>query len=315
MRAARYTGAGAAATVISFEDLDAPVAGPGEVLIRVAAVGLNPVDVKIRAAGHEFGPIRYADRPGWDVAGTIVEVGAGVRGWAQGDHVFALARFPEAAHTLAELVAVPADDLAAAPRAWSAAQAGAAPLAALTAWQALDAAGIREGDAARVLVLGGAGGVGHLAVQLAAARGAHVLATAGVAKQALVAGWGADEVIDYRDGDALAAIGPVDAVIVTVSDTLPPRGAVAEGTAVITITGFSAAQEEELRRWGAEPVQRILVAADGTQLAGVAALADAGRITVHLDSEYGFDDLAAAEERVEAGRVTGKVVVLVDPAG
>ncbi|MDR2322021.1 MAG: zinc-binding dehydrogenase, partial [Microbacterium sp.] len=178
----------------------------------------------------------------------------------------------------------------------------------------LDAAGIRADDSARVLVLGGAGGVGHLAVQLAAARGAQVIATASPAKQALVAGWGADEVIDYRDADALAAIGPVEAVIVTVSDTLPPRGSVGEGTAVVTITGFSAAQEEELRGWGADPVQRILVAADGAQLAGVAALAEAGRLTVHLDSEYGFDDLAAAQERVETGRVTGKVVVLVDPA-
>lgn len=316
MRAAGYTAAGPAGAVISFDDVDAPVAGQGEVLVRVAAVGLNPVDVKIRAAGHDFGPIRYTDRPGWDVAGTVVDVGPGVTRWAPGDDVFALARFPEAAHTLAELVAVPADDLAAAPRAWSAAQAGAAPLAALTAWQALDAAGIRaDGAAGRVLVLGGAGGVGHLAVQLAAARGAQVLATASPEKQALVAGWGADEVIDYRDDDALAAIGAVDAVIVTVSDTLPPRGAVAEGAPVITITGFSAAHEEELRGRGAGLVQRILVAADGAQLAGIAALADAGRLTVHLDSEYGFDDLAAAQERVETGRATGKVVVLVDRAG
>ncbi|MDR2323740.1 MAG: alcohol dehydrogenase catalytic domain-containing protein, partial [Microbacterium sp.] len=152
MRAARYTAAGAAGTVVTFDDVDVPAAAPGEVLIRVAAVGLNPVDVKIRAAGHDFGAIRYSDRPGWDVAGTVVDVGDGVTGWAQGDRVFALARFPAAAHTLAELVAIPAADLAAAPQSWSAAQAGAAPLAALTAWQALDAAGIRADDSARVLV-------------------------------------------------------------------------------------------------------------------------------------------------------------------
>ena len=313
MRAAAYTGPGRAAEVIGFRDVEAPAAGPGEVLVRVGAVGLNPVDVKIRAAGHDFGAIRYSDRPGWDVAGTVVAVGDGVTGWAVGDAVFALARFPEAAHTLAELVAVPAADLAAAPRGWSTAQAGAAPLAALTAWQALDAAGIGADPDARVLVLGGAGGVGHVAVQLAKARGALVIATASPAKQDLVASWGADEVIDYRDESALAAIGAVDAVIVTVSDTLPPRGAVDAGTAVITITGFSAAHEAELRSWGADPVQRILVAANGAQLAEIAALADAGRLAVHLDAEFGFDALAAAQERVESGRATGKVVVIVDP--
>ena len=94
MRAAKYGAAGAAAEVISVDEVAAPVAGPGEVLVRVAAVGLNPVDVKIRAAGHDFGPIRYSDRPGWDVAGTVTAVGQGVADWAEGDAVFGLARFP-----------------------------------------------------------------------------------------------------------------------------------------------------------------------------------------------------------------------------
>ena len=313
MRAAAYAGPGRAAEVVGFRDVDTPAARQGEVLVRVGAVGLNPVDVKIRAAGHDFGVIRYSDRPGWDVAGTVVSVGGGVTEWAEGDAVFALARFPEAAHTLAELVAVPAADLATAPRAWSTAQAGAAPLAALTAWQALDAAGVGPDRGARVLVLGGAGGVGHFAVQLAKARGAFVIATASPAKRDVVASWGADEVIDYHDESALAAVAPVDAVIVTVSDALPPRGAVRAGTAVITITGFSAAQEAELGAWGADPVQRILVVANGAQLAGIAALADSGDLVVHLDAEFGFDDLAAAQERVETGRTTGKVVVVVDP--
>jgi len=307
VRAAVYSAAGSAQDVIAVEEVEAPIAGAGEVLVRVAAVGLNPVDVKIRAAGHDFGAIRYTERPGWDVAGTVVAVGPDVEGWSEGDAVFALARFPEAAHTLAEFVALPVSDIAAAPRAWSAAQAGAAPLAALTAWQALEAADVGA------LVLGGAGGVGHLAVQLAKARGAHVIATAGPAKQELVTAWGADEVVDHHDEDALAAIAPVDAVIVTVSDTLPPRGTIREGTAVVTITGYSAEQEAELRAGGADPVRRILVAANGPQLAEIAALADAGRLTVHLDSAYRLSDLAAAQERVETGHVTGKVVVLVDP--
>jgi len=288
-----------------------PVPGPGEVLVKVGAVGLNPVDVKIRAAATDFGVIRYSAQPGWDVAGVVAATGPDVDGWAEGDRVFALASFPAAAHTMAEYAVVAAEDLAPVPSRWSIAEAGAAPLAALTAWQALEAAGVREGH--RVLVLGGAGGVGHLAVQLAAARGAEVIATASPAKHDLVRGWGADLVIDYRDEEALAAVGRTDAVIVTVDDSLPPRGVVADGTAVISITHLGDAQARELARWGAGPVARILVAANGEQLGRIAELADRGGLVVHLDSTYSLDELVSAHERVETGRVTGKVAVIVDP--
>ncbi|GAT75062.1 alcohol dehydrogenase GroES domain protein [Microbacterium sp. HM58-2] len=310
MRSAKYSGPGSAAEVISISEVEIPVAGPGEVLVKVGAVGLNPVDVKIRAAATDFGPIRYTDHPGWDVAGVVSAVGEDAGEWAPGDRVFALAAFPDAAHTLAEYAVVRARDLAAAPASWSIAQAGAAPLAALTAWQALDVAEVGSGQ--RVLVLGGAGGVGHLAVQLAKARGAEVIATASPGKQELLRSWGADTVIDYRDEAALAGIERVDAVLITVDDTLPPRGAVADGTAVVTITGLADAQRAQLAGWGADPVTRILVAANGAQLTEIAALADAGELTVHLDAEYGLDDLVAAHERVETGRVTGKVAVIVD---
>lgn len=311
MRSAKYSGAGPASEVISITEVETPVPGPGEVLVKVGAAGLNPVDVKIRAAATDFGPIIYSELPGWDVAGVVSAVGDGVDRWAVGDRVFALAAFPAAAHTLAEYAVVTADDLAASPSTWSTAQAGAAPLVALTAWQALEAAGVVEGE--RVLVLGGAGGVGHLAIQLAAARGAHVIATGSPSKHELLRSWGAGEVVDYRDDEALAAVAPVDAVIITVDDTLPPRNAVAEGTAVITITGLTNEPAAQLASWGAEPIQRILVSASGAQLGEVAALAEAGRVTVHLDSEFTLDQLAAAQERVESGRVTGKVAVVIDP--
>ncbi|GAA4477581.1 NADP-dependent oxidoreductase [Microbacterium panaciterrae] len=311
MRSAKYSGAGPASAVVAVIDVPIPVPGPGEVVVAVAAAGLNPVDVKIRAAAVDFGPIRYTDRPGWDVAGTISAVGPDVAGWSVGDRVFALAGFPAAAHTLADYAVVPVTDLALAPSAWTAAQAGAAPLAALTAWNALEVAGVVAGQ--RVLILGGAGGVGYLAVQLAKARGAQVIATASTAKHELVRSWGADQVIDYRDEASLAATAAVDAVIVTVNDTMPPRGAIAAGTAVVTITGFSDEQTASIARWGASPIRKILVAASGPQLAEIAALADAGKLTVQLDSEYALEDLAAAQERVETGRVTGKVVVVIDP--
>ena len=310
MRSVKYSGAGPASEVISITDIAIPTPGPGEVVVKVGAAGLNPVDVKIRAAATDFGPIKYSDRPGWDVAGVVAAVAPDASAWSPGDRVFALAAFPAAAHTLAEYAVVAAGDLAAAPDAWTIAQAGAAPLAALTAWQALEAAAVGAGQ--RVLVLGGAGGVGHLAIQLAKARGAEVTATASAAKHELLRSWGADHVVDYRDEHGLASLNRVDAVIVTVDGTLPPRGTVTEGTAVITITGLSADDSARLAEWGAAPVERILVAASGGQLAEIAALADAGEVEVHLDSEFGLDELVAAQERVESGRVTGKVVVVID---
>lgn len=117
MRAAHYTGPGGVES-IELVDVEEPVAGEDEALVRVAAVGLNPVDVKIRAAATDFGPIEYSDRPGWDLAGEVVAVGSAVVGLAPGDAVYGLARFPRAAHTLAELVTVPAKDLARAPESW-----------------------------------------------------------------------------------------------------------------------------------------------------------------------------------------------------
>lgn len=310
MRAVRYTGVGPAAEVTELVELAEPAPATDEVLVRVGAVGLNPVDVKIRAAGVDFGPIEYTELPGWDVAGEVVAVGDAVTGFAPGDAVFGLARFPRAAHTLAELAVVPASDLALAPNTWSVAQQGAAPLAVLTAWHAFAAAGL-TGDATgrRVLVLGGAGGVGHLAVQVAKARGAHVVATASPAKREVLLGLGADEVVDYRDEAALAAIGPVDVVLSTVDAGVPPLGAVREGTAVITITGFPDGAEDALRAAGARQVERIMVAADGPALAEVAALADAGRLTVLVDTELPLADVVKLQERLETGRATGKVVV------
>lgn len=309
MRAVRHTAAGPA-SVSTIVDAPEPSVAPDEVLVAVAAVGLNPVDVKIRAAGHDFGPIEHSDAPGWDVAGTIAQVGDDVTGLSAGDEVYALARFPHAAHTLAERVAVPASDVALAPASWSVEQRGAAPLAGLTALHALDAAGLPvDATGRRVLVLGGAGGVGHLAVQLAAARGAHVVATASPGKHALLRELGAAEVVDHHDAGALDAIDPVDVVLSTVTSGAPPRHAVRQGTSVVTITDIPEADEAWMREAGADVVGRIMVAADAAGLATIAALADAGDVTVHVEQTYPLDEIVAAQEHLETGHVTGKIVV------
>ncbi|NHA00086.1 zinc-binding dehydrogenase [Nocardioides sp. W3-2-3] len=147
--------------------------------------------------------------------------------------------------------------------------------------------------------------------RLAKARGAYVVATASPAKHEVLAALGADETVDYRDDAALAAIEPVDVVLSTVDDGVPPLGVVREGTAVITITGFPEGAEDALRASGAARAERIMVVADGPALAEVAALADSGRLDVLLDTELPLADVVKAQERLETGRVTGKVVVTV----
>ena len=140
--------------------------------MRVAAAGVNPVDWKVRARGGFLGEPPFT--VGWDVAGTVEQLGGGVTRFAVGDRVFGMPRFPKAAGAYAEYVTSPSRQLARTPEGLSDVEAAALPLAGLTAWQALvETADVQPGQ--RVLVLGAAGGVGHLAVQIAKARGAHVI--------------------------------------------------------------------------------------------------------------------------------------------
>ncbi len=161
--------------VLEVVDVPRPEPGPTEVLVRVAAAGVNPVDWKVRARGGFLGDPPFT--VGWDVAGVVEEVGIGVTRFAAGDRVFGMPRFPREAAAYAEYATSPSRQLARTPDGLSDVEAGAMPLAALTAWQALvETADVRPGS--RVLVNGAAGGVGHLAVQIAKARGAYVIGTA-----------------------------------------------------------------------------------------------------------------------------------------
>jgi NADPH:quinone reductase-like Zn-dependent oxidoreductase len=176
-----------------------PQPGHGEVLVEVVSAGVNPVDAWARA-----GLIAVMLPPlpvplGWDVHGTVVAVGEGVSSLNVGDEVLGLARFPQPAGTFATHATVPADQLAIRPPGLDAVAAGALPLVALTAMQALeDVAGLQPGQ--RVLVHGASGGVGHIAVQLAKHLGAHVTATARAANLAFVRDLGADEAVDHSNG-------------------------------------------------------------------------------------------------------------------
>lgn len=294
--------------VLQLVEVAAPTPGPGEVLVRVTAMGVNPVDAFVRAGVF---PI-LGEPPftvGWDVAGVVDALGAGVTDFAIGDRVFGMPRFPDQAAAYAELVLAPATDLARTPDALDDIHAAALPLAGLTAWQALITSGqLAAGD--RVLIPAAGGGVGHLAVQIATAHGAHVVATASPRKASFVAGLGAQEVLDYTTTD-LTGIDPVDLAIEPLGGDHPMRtlAAVRDGGVLALLLTeiddeLAAASDRRSVR-----VVRINVAPDPAALAGLVDLVARGWLRPTVQATYPLDQAAAAHVELTSG-VQGKLVLV-----
>jgi NADPH:quinone reductase-like Zn-dependent oxidoreductase len=283
-----------------------PEPGPTEVLVRVRAAGVNPLDWKTRALGAFLG--RPPFTVGADVAGVVEAVSEGVTRFAVGDRVFGMPRFPREAGAYAEYVTAPARHLARTPAALTDVEAAALPMAALTAWQALiDTAGVSPGR--RVLVHGAAGGIGHLAVQIAKARGAHVIGAARAARHAFLAELGVDEAIDSTDVPRWEAVRDIDVVLDLVGgDTaLCSLPAVRDGGLVIGVSsGTDAAREAA---GGRVRVTYLLVEPDHRGLEGIAALVDAGALRVHVAQTFPLAQAADAHRVGEAGRTQGKLVL------
>ncbi|ALO06916.1 dehydrogenase [Streptomyces venezuelae] len=196
--------------VLAQVTLARPAPAPGQILVGVRAAGVNPTDWKHRAAGLFLGRLPLV--LGWDVSGVVEAVGFGVTLFKPGDEVFGMLPYPHGVGSHAEYATGPARAFAHKPVGIDHVQAGALPLAALTAHQAIvDTAGVRAGQ--RVLIHAAAGGVGHLAVQIAKSRGAYVIGTAGAPKHGFVRSLGADEVIDYRTTDFRDAAQDIDMVL------------------------------------------------------------------------------------------------------
>ena len=197
--------------VLRIAEVERPPPLPTEVLVRVCAVGVNPVDTSIRSGAWPL----LGNPPfvlGWDISGIVEQTGAGVTRFRPGDEVYGMPYFPRAVGAYAEFVVASSRQLAYKPARLDHRHSAALPLAGLTAWQGLVDAGQLE-DGQRVLIHGGGGGVGHLAVQIAKARGAHVTATVSRSKRDFVRRLGADEVLDYRAVDFAREVGDLDVVL------------------------------------------------------------------------------------------------------
>ncbi|GAA4118776.1 NADP-dependent oxidoreductase [Aminobacter aganoensis] len=293
--------------VLELADVPAPQPKPGEVLIRTRAAGVNPVDAAVRGGYY---PLlgEPAFTVGWDVSGTVEAVGSGVTDLAPGDEVFGMPRFPAEAAAYAELVTAPASELARKPETLDHLDAGALPLAGLTAWQGLVTFGrLKAGD--RVLIQAGAGGVGHLAVQIAKARSAYVIATASPGKVDFVRSLGADEVIDYTSNDFIAKAGPVDMVFEALGGDHPEKSlkVLKNGGTLVVLLGATdkAAAEAETR---GIRIERISVRPDRAGLEELAKLVEAGKLKVHVARSFPLAEAAAAHSFL-ADKPIGKVVL------
>ena len=296
--------------VLVERQVERPEPGPTEVLVRVHAVGLNPVDVKSRQHGGFLGQPPFV--LGWDVSGVVERTGVGVTLFASGDEVFGMPWFPRQAGAYAEYVTAPSRHFAAKPESLDHVRAAGLPLAGLTARQALvDRAAVRPGQ--RVLIHAAAGGVGHLAVQIAKEQGAYVIGTARAAKHDLLRELGADEVVDYTAVDVAEAVEPVDVVLDPIGGDNGPRSlrVLRPGGILVSINSPA---EQRLAPLAEELGVRagfLLVEPDR---AGLLALADsvrAGRLRVLVEAELPLADAAKAHELSETGRVTGKIVLTV----
>ncbi len=301
--------------VFELQDRPRPVAGPGELLVRVVASGTNPVDAKIRQAGSWAG-IPFPAVLGYDVSGVVEEVGPGVTGFKAGDEVFYTPEiFGNPNGSYAEYTVAAASIVAHKPPGLSHVEAAGIPLAGGTAWEAIvRRLSVRPGET--VLIHGGAGGVGSFAIQFAKAAGARVLATASKANHEAMRDLGADVTLDYRDTDVVDQIlreaggAGVDAAFDTAGGNVPmstqvtrPFGRIAT---ILPPTGdLTALYVKNQTLYG------TFLTREGARLREMAPLFERGQAKVIVDAVLPLEQVGKAHERLDSGHGRGKIILQV----
>ncbi|WP_158826641.1 NADP-dependent oxidoreductase [Mucilaginibacter lacusdianchii] len=318
--------------VLRYEDAPRPELGPGEVLVRVHAVGLNPPDWYLRDGFKSLPPEWRPQVPfpiilGTDISGVVEAIADDVQGFAIGDEVYSMVRFFSVGESkaYAEYVSVPVSELALKPAGIDHIQAAAAPMSLLTAWQYLVDVGHNQPnplqqnkhqpvplEGKKVLVNGAAGGVGHLALQIAKLKGAYVIAVASGKHKQLLHELGANEVIDYTETAPEDVVRDVDVVLDTVGGPTTGRflRTLKRGGVLFPVypLGFSDAAEAEK---AGVTVSATQVRSSGAQLTELANLLNDGKIRVVIDSTYPLSDARKAHERAAQGHIQGKIVLTV----
>lgn len=297
------------AEVLRYEDAPRPEPGEGDVLVKVHAAGVNPVDWKIRE-GHMRG-FRAFPLPlilGWDFSGVVEELGPGVAGWKTGDEVYARPDIGRQG-AYAEYIAVRASEIQHKPKKLDHVNSAAIPLAALTAWQAIfDAGQLRAGQ--KILIHAAAGGVGTFAVQLAKWKGAYVIGTASARNHELLRELGADELIDYNTTCFEEVVKDVDVVLDAMAGEVRDRSwqVLKKGGILVSILGQPST--EAAKAHGARTAG-LFVQPNQGQLEELADLADTGKVQPIIDTVLPLAEVAKAHEMNATLHTRGKIVLRV----
>ncbi len=295
--------------VLVFEDAPMPSIAADEVLVRVVAASVNPVDWKIRE-GYLQEMISYS-MPltlGWDVSGVVSAVGADVTRFRAGDAVYSRPDIKRDG-TYAEFVAILESEIALKPLTISHSEAASLPLAGITAWEALiTTAQLSAGQ--KVLIHAGSGGVGSIAIQLAKSRGAHVIATTSGKNRALVESLGADEVIDYKTQNFAEILSDIDVVFDTLGGDIQESSWSVMKKGGILVSIVSPPAEEKAKERGVR-CAFVFIEPNAAILEQLAKLVEHGKLRPIIGAEFALEDIAKAHALSESGRTVGKIVLYV----
>lgn len=293
--------------VLQITATNRPEPGVGEILIRVRAAGINPVDTMIREAGL------FAGQPpftlGYDVSGTVEVAGPGVTIYQPGNDVFGMLPFPNGLGAYAEYVVGPARAFVPKPSSLDHISAAALPLAGLTAWQAMvETAEVKEGD--RVLINGATGGVGHLAVQIVKNRGAHVIAMASTDNVEFAHSLGADEIIDYTRTDFTEEVDDLDVMLEVIGDDYPSRAleVLKPGGILVSTLPHTVFEITESAKQRQVRVAGLFVEADRVGMSALAEMVNAGELTPTIAGTFPLEQV---REAASAKPGPGKVVLTI----
>ena len=295
--------------VLKYEDAPRPKPQAGEVLVRVHAAGVNPIDWKVRE-GHmkDFWPHKFPLIPGWDLSGVVEELGKGVSRFKIGDELYCCPD-PTRNGAYADYIVVRESQLAPKPKSLHHIRAATVPLAALTAWQSLfDTAQLQPGQ--RVLIHVGSGGVGHLAVQLAKWKGAYVFATASTKNQDLLHKLGVDEPIDYTQQRFEDVTRNIDIVLDTIGGETQKRSWSVLKKGGVLVSLVQPPSEEKAKELG---VRAVFVGGqpNGAQLAEIAKIIDSGKLAPIIDRILPLSEARRAHELSRSGHTRGKIALRV----
>jgi NADPH:quinone reductase-like Zn-dependent oxidoreductase len=289
-----------------------PEIAVNEVLVKVKAISINPVDIKSRKGLGVYGRIKESPQIilGWDISGEVVKVGSDVVKFKVGDEVFGMVNFPGHGKAYAEFVAAPSDHLALKPKELNHAEAAAGTLAALTAWQVLvNQANVKPGET--VLIHAAAGGVGHFAVQIAKHLGAKVIGTSSAAHSGYLSEIGLDQHIDYTQVKFEETAKEVDVILDPIGgeNLVKSLAALKKGGRLISIVGMSE-EIKQLAEQQGKTAFAYLVQSNGKDMETLAELYKKGSVKPIVSHQFNFHEIRKAHKQVETGRTRGKVVVV-----